>query len=77
MNDKFIPNNNPGLIQLLTRQDMHEDCGEFVYEQHGRMICDGQQQKENYCCRTRQRQGESCSEKICKPSNNNKKKHVQ
>lgn len=55
---------------VLTREDMHEDCGEFVDEQHGRMVCYGQQQEENNCRRTRQRQGYSCSEEICKPANN-------
>lgn len=30
------------LSEVLTRQDMHEDGGEFVDEQHGRTVCYGQ-----------------------------------
>lgn len=32
---------------MLTREDMHKDCGDFMDEQHGWSVCYGQQQKED------------------------------
>lgn len=55
---------------------MHEDCGEFVDEQHGGMVCYGQQQKENNCRSTRHSQGYPRSEKISKPASKTQKPQV-
>lgn len=61
---------------LLTRYDMHEDCGEFVDEQHGGMVCYGQQQKENNCRSARHSQGYPRSKKISKPASKTQKPQV-
>ena len=53
---------------VLTRQDVHEDGGDLVDEQRGRMVGSGQQQEEDDGRGAGQGQGCSGPEEICKPA---------
>lgn len=61
---------------LLTGQDVHEDRGQLVDEQHDGMVGYGQQQKENNRGNARQGQGYACAEKVAKPDDRTQKAHV-
>lgn len=52
---------------------MHKDCGQFVDEQHDRMVGYGKQQKENNRGTTCYSQSYPRSEKISKPGSETQK----
>lgn len=58
---------------MLTRYDVHEERGQFVNEQHGRMVGYSEQQEENNGGSARHAQSRSCTEKISKPARKTQK----
>lgn len=52
---------------------MHEECGQFVNEQHGRMVGYGKQQEENHGGRARHAQSRAGPKKISKPAGKSQK----
>lgn len=59
--------------QVLTRYDVHEERGQFVNEQHGRMVGYSEQQEVNNGWSERHAQSRSCTKKISKPARKTQK----